>query len=397
MPPPRWSSAVTPIASPPVVLPPVRGARRRRAWRIVRRALLALLLLVVAFLALTRTGRYLARAGWEEARILARRRPIAELVADPATDRATREKLRLVLAARQFAADSLGLSTGESFTTFSRLRRDTLVLVLSGARRDTLARHTWWFPVVGRVPYKGFSDYDDARDARERLERDGLDAELRPASAFSTLGWFNDPLLSTTLRADSADLVNTVIHELVHNTFYARGGAVFNESFANFVGARGAERFFRMTGDTANVRRTVDDWTYERRRGDFYTRLNRALDSAFAAHPGDSLGRVQAGATVFAAYRSRLVRALGPAGMSPDSVERWAARVRLNNAIVLARRVYLTDLELFDMVHAREGGDVVRTTRRVIALAKDERRPFDALRRWLGVPVSDTSAARQGR
>ena len=392
-------SIVTPIASPPVALPPGPASRRRRAWRLVRRLLLALLLLVAGFLALTRTGRYLVRAAWEEGKILARRHPIAQLVADPATDRATRDKLRLVLEARQFAADSLGLRTGESFTTYSALERDTLVLVLSGARRDTLARHSWWFPVVGRVPYKGFFDFAEARRARKRLERDGLDAELRPASAFSTLGWFNDPLLSTTLHADSMDLVNTVIHELVHNTFYARGGAVFNESFANFVGARGAERFFRARGDTANARRASDDWTYERRRGDFYTRLYAALDSAFATHPGDSLGRVRAGADVYARYRTRLVQALGPPGLPPDSVARWAARVRLNNAIVLARRVYLTDLELFDMVHAREGGDVVRSTDRVIALAKGEREPFDALRRWLGIPVRerDSGGADRGR
>ena len=380
-------SVVTPIASPPVALPPTSGQRRRRVWRYIKRTLLALLLVVLAFLALTRTGRYLARAGWEEAKILSRRRSIADLVADSRTDRATGDKLRLVLEARRFAAESLALNAGESFTTYSPLTRDTLVLVLSGARRDKLARHTWWFPVVGRVPYKGFFDYDEARRERDRLERDGLDAELRPASAFSTLGWFNDPLLSTTLKADSLDLVNTVIHELVHNTFYARGGAVFNESFANFVGARGAERFFRARGDTTNARRAAEDWTYERRRGDFYTRLYRALDSAFAAHPKDSTARVRAGAEVYATYRSRLVLALGPAGLSPDSVARWASRVRLNNAIVLARRVYLTDLELFDAVHAREGNDLTRTTARMITLAKGESQPFDALRRWLGIPV----------
>jgi predicted aminopeptidase len=370
---------------------PDEQAPRRRGWRRARRiagrVLLALLLAVVAFLTLTRTGRYLARAGWEESKILARRRPLTAFIADPATAPAVRAKLALVLDARRFAAESLGLATGESFTTFSRLDRDTLVLVLSGARRDTLARHTWWFPVVGRVPYKGFFDFGEAQAARRRLEEDGLDAELRPASAFSTLGWFNDPLLPTTLRGDSLDLANTVIHELVHNTFYARGGAVFNESFANFVGARGAERFFRARGDTASARRSADDWTYERRRGDFYTRLYRALDSAFAAHPGDSAARVRAGAAVYAAYRARLVQALGPADLPADSVQAWAARVRLNNAIVLARRVYLTDLELFDMVYAREGGDVVRATRRIIALAKDEAKPFDAIRRWLGIPV----------
>src|SRR5690349_6906420 len=92
-------SVVTPIATPPVALPPGPRARRRRLWRVVKRVLLVLLLAVVGFLALTRTGRYLVRAGWEEGKILARRRPIAEIVADPSTARTTREKLRLVLAA----------------------------------------------------------------------------------------------------------------------------------------------------------------------------------------------------------------------------------------------------------------------------------------------------------
>lgn len=376
-----------PVAPTP---PPDRGQRlRRRAWRWTKRALAALLLLLLAFLALTRTGRYLARAGYEEAKILLRRRPIVELVADSTIDARTRAKLRLVLEARAFAAESLDLRARESFTTFSRLDRDTLVLVLSGARRDTLARHTWWFPVVGRVPYKGFFDFGEAREAQRRLESDGLDAELRPASAFSTLGWFNDPLLPTTLRGDSVDLVNTVIHELVHNTFYARGGAVFNESFANFVGARGAERFFLLRGDTASARRAAEDWVYERRRGDFYTRLGRSIDSAFAAHPGDSAARVAAGRTVYDAARGRLVAALGPPGLSPDSTAAWARRVRLNNAVLLARRVYLTDLELFDAVYAREGYDLVRTVERVVALAKGEDKPFDALRRWLGMATAD--------
>ena len=172
------------------------------------------------FLALTPTGRYLSRAGWEEAKILRARRPIAQLVADSATLRpGVAGKLALVLAARQFAADSIGLRVGESFTQFTQLERDTLVLVLSGAHRDRLATFSWWFPVVGRVPYKGYFDYDAARAAARRLRDRGLDVTLRPAAAFSTLGWFNDPLLSTTLALDSIGLANTVIHEATHSTF----------------------------------------------------------------------------------------------------------------------------------------------------------------------------------
>ena len=86
----------------------------------------------------------------------------------------------------------------------------------------------------------------------------GFDARLGAASAFSTLGWFNDPLLPTTVRGDSLTLANTVIHELTHNTFYASGGAVFNESFANFVGSRGAERFFRSRGQNAAADEVID-------------------------------------------------------------------------------------------------------------------------------------------
>ena len=167
-----------------------------RTRRVLAGLGLALLALLIVFF-LTPTGRYLLRAGWEEARILQRRQRIGDLVASPATDSLTRAKLRVVLEARRFATDSLGLDVEESFTRFTKLDRDTLVLVLSAAYRDRLQFRTWWFPIVGRVPYKGYFDFGAARQDAESLERRGLDTYLRPSPAFSTLGWFNDPLLST--------------------------------------------------------------------------------------------------------------------------------------------------------------------------------------------------------
>src|SRR5687767_9959941 len=98
--------------------------------------------LAVAYLVITPTGRYIARAGWEEGKILARRRSIPELIADEGTSAQTRAKLQLVLTARAFAEDSVGLKAGDSFTTYSQLDSDTLVLVLSGAYRDRLERYT---------------------------------------------------------------------------------------------------------------------------------------------------------------------------------------------------------------------------------------------------------------
>ncbi len=314
---------------------------------------LGALLLVV-----TPTGRYLVRAGYAEARILWRRTPIDRLVNDPATDAATRAKLRLVQDARRFAVDSLGLTAGESFTTYSSVDRDTLVLVVSAAYRDRLAMRTRWWPVVGRVPYQGYFDFAQAHRERDALEAAGFDAEVRPASAFSTLGWFNDPLLNTTLRADSVSLVETVIHELVHSTVWIAGDAVFNESFANFVGVHGAAWFFRARGDTVAAARVARGWAQERVLGDFYERTYAALRAAFEARPGDSrrAARLAVRDSVFAAARLRLTADVAPALGIADTA--WAAGVRLNNATLMARRVYRTGLPLFDAVLARHQGDL---------------------------------------
>jgi predicted aminopeptidase len=335
--------------------------------------------LVVAWLALSATGRYLVRAALAEGRILARRRSIVEMVRDSTTPLSVARKLRLVLEARSFAADSVGLRAKESFTTYSPLDRDTLVLVLSGAYRDRLVPKTWWFPIVGSVPYKGFFDFTAAKAAAKSLGGEGFDVYLRPSAAFSTLGWFNDPLLSTSLRADSIDLVDTIIHELTHNTFYASGQAVFNESFANFVGARGSAWFFRSRGDTAAANLADARWSDEKVLSAFWGRLYHRVDSAFKAHPNDSAARIAVRDTIYAHARRELVDDLGPQfrTIGPRTLE----RVRLDNAALLARRIYDTDLDLFDAVWMNAGRDLRRTVVRIIELAKSRPKdPFGALR-----------------
>jgi predicted aminopeptidase len=358
----------------------------RVRWGGIGLVLLGVLAGAALLVAVTPMGRYLARGAYEEARILSRRKSIGQLVADSATPPAVRAKLQLVLEARRFAVDSLGLPAKDAFTKFTQLDHDTLVLVLSGAYRDRLQAITWWFPVVGRVPYKGFFDFEEAKRAEIEMRDAGFDSYLRPSPAFSTLGFFNDPLLSTTLHDDSLEIVNTVVHELTHNKFYARGQAVFNESFASFVGARGAEQFFSSRGDTASARRVAERWGDDLLLGDVWERTFHALDSAYAnagANDSSRAARLAARDTVYARARQLLVDSVAPRLKSIDP--RYAARVRLDNASLLARRIYSTGLQDFDAVWLREDRNVRSALERIIALARQSpQSPGAAVRSWLG-------------
>ena len=350
----------------------------------MRRGILAIaVLLAVLVLISAPTACYLGRGAWEEAKILSRRQPISEIIADPRTPKDAREKLKVVLAARKYAKDSLKLRTKDSFTTYSRLDHDTLVLVVSAAYRDTLKPYTWWFPIVGRVPYKGYFDFSAAKKDAKGLADEGLDVYVRPSDAFSTLGFFNDPLLNTTLRGDSIDLANTVIHELTHNTFYASGQAPFNESFAMFVGARGAAAFFRSRGQTAAAAKVDAEWEDDKVLARFWARVISSLDSAYARHPTDKAARIAARDTVYIRTRSALVNEIAPQLKTINPV--YAQRVVLNNAALLARRVYASDLDVFDLIYEREGRNLRRSIGRIIGLAKSNpKAPFAALRGWVG-------------
>ncbi|MEO7101840.1 MAG: aminopeptidase [Gemmatimonadaceae bacterium] len=356
-----------------IIRPRVDNLRGYSGVRLLIVVVIAGLLIIIG-----PTACYLSRGAWAEAKILSRRKPISAMIADPSTPAALRAKLNVVEAARRYAHDSLGLKTGDSFTSYSYVDHDTLVLVLSAAYRDKLVPYTWWFPIVGRVPYKGYFDFDAGRKSARDLEARGFDVYLRPSAAFSTLGFFNDPLLNTTLSGDSLGLANTVIHELTHNTYYAPGSVPFNESFASFVGARGAAALFRSRGDSAAAAQVDRRWADDKLLGAFWAHTSRSLDSAFSAHPTDSMARMAARAEVYSSARTTLIDSIAPKLQTISPL--YARRVQLDNAALLANRVYGSGLESFDSLWAQDGYDLRRTIRQIIDVArKNPKAPFKAV------------------
>jgi len=331
--------------------------------------------------------RYLTRAGIEETRILQAREPITRLVADPRTDPALRDALGLVVASRDYAA-RLGLEAKETYTTYANVGRDTLLLVLQAAPRDCICAHTWKYPIVGRIPYKGFFDLDAARREADRFAAAGYDIYLRPSSAFSTLGWFNDPLLSTALTGDSVELAATVFHEIGHNTLYVKSATPFNESYAQFVGYHAAQAFFRDQGDSVLARRAADRWHDEVVLGEFYASLVSRLQALYATHP-DSVTLEQGRADAGAWAREELQ---GPvaARLRTFTIGRVPERP-VNNARLVGARIYRTRLDLFDRWFQQHGQDVRISVAALDTLMKDV--PGDSAYARLAAAVGDTLAA----
>ena len=357
--------------------------RARPRWgRLLKRifaiALGAVAAGIVFVLLISADARYIARAGIEEARLMLRRRSIDKLITDATTPAALRQRLALVLAARTFAADSLGLAVGKTYTTYVDVGRDTLLLVLSASRRDKLREVTWTYPIVGIVPYKGFFKASRARSESEHLEQQGLDVFLRPSGAFSTLGYLSDPLFSTAMSRDTMELVATVIHELAHNTLYVKSQTPFNESFASFVGYRGAEAFFRSRRDTIDAHRAAARWRDERTLDVFYAELARRLDSAYA-EPLTSARLEQVRETLFGWAREQF---RGPVGQSLETYDwRWFAQAPLNNAVIIAERLYRMDLNLFDEIYLQNNADIAETVRaiQIRVFTQPDRDPYRAL------------------
>ncbi len=196
--------------------------------------------------------------------LLSRREPITELLARPDLDPALRQRLLLAIDARRFASDSLALPDNQSYRLYADLGRPYVVWNLFATPEFSLEPQTHCFPIAGCVAYRGFYDQNRARGAAALAKQEGLDTYVAGIEAYSTLGWFADPLLNTMLRWDDQRWVAVIFHELAHQQFYLPGDTAFNESYASFVETEGLRQWRQARGLKA-----LDDGARERQREQF--------------------------------------------------------------------------------------------------------------------------------
>ncbi len=168
------------------------------------------------------------------------------LLADTTFPDSLKSKLLIVQEAKRFAIDSLGINPSENYTTVYDQRGNTSLWVVTACEPYALKDYEWTFPVLGTVSYKGFFDHKKAEKEAERLGKDGYDTSIREVTAWSTLGWFKDPVLTNFLKREEGDIAELIIHELTHGTVYIKDSVHYNENLANFVGAEGARLFMKQ-------------------------------------------------------------------------------------------------------------------------------------------------------
>ena len=191
---------------------------------------------------------YLVQAAQGQSQVMQARQPIDRLVASDSTEAALRARLELVRAARDFASRELRLPDNDSYRSYAALGRPYVVWNVVAAPEFSVLPKTWWFPITGRVAYRGYFKEDNARKFALGLQAQGYDTLVGGVSAYSTLGRFADPVLDTMMSYGDLQLVGTIFHELAHQLVYVKSDSEFNEAFAVSVERAGLARWLAARG-----------------------------------------------------------------------------------------------------------------------------------------------------
>ncbi|HZA94917.1 MAG TPA: aminopeptidase [Burkholderiaceae bacterium] len=308
-------------------------------------------------------------------------RPIPDIVADPGTAETLKQRLQRAQEIRAFASQALGLPENASYRSYADLQRPYVVWNVFAAPELSLELKQWCYPVVGCAGYRGYFDRDSADRAATELRAEGYEVNVAGVPAYSTLGWFSDPLLNTFIGGTEGQLAGLVFHELAHQVVFVGGDTTFNESFATAVEREGVRRWLGTYGNDASRKAYAQ---FAQRRSEFLDLLLRyraLLLENYQSQQADDLKRARK-QHLFARLREDYAR-LKASWDGFAGYDRFFAQ-DLTNAHLASIGAYNDLVPAFDALLAQVGGELPRfyeEVKRLAALPKERR--DDSLRGML--------------
>jgi predicted aminopeptidase len=340
---------------------------------------------LAALLSGCQTMGYYKQAIQGQYEILTNRKPINQLIANSETPPALKNKLAAVLKFREFAQRELRLPANHHYLRYVDLHRRFVVWNVHGAPEFSLKPKTWWYPIVGRLEYRGYFSEPEARSYAEKLGLKGFDVYVEGVEAYSTLGWFADPVLNTFIHHEETELAEIIFHELAHQRLFIRGDTDFNEAFATAVAQEGVRRWLQKSGQTDahgkylkaiernnQFVRLIMDTRHQLEL--LYAKRNDEVGTIGGSSPSAPAGKRMLKENVITQLRNQYEQQKSDWG-GYSGYDRWFARP-LNNAQLNTVATYYELVPAFERLLQRNGNDLevfYRDVRRLGKLPRGER------------------------
>ncbi|WP_233841944.1 aminopeptidase [Dyella sp. 2HG41-7] len=328
------------------------------------RRLIFCIVLVTVLNACAHLG-YYAHVTHGEGALLWQRRSVHKVIADPSTDPKLASRLQLSQQARQFASDRLDLPRNRSYTYFVQLQRPYVVWNVFTTKRFSVDAVLQCFPFAGCVAYRGWFDEKKAKKNAEQLRAQGNDVYVGGVSAYSTLGWFSDPILSSMMRWDDDELAGTIFHELAHQKIYVKDDSAFNESYATFVEEEGLRQWHRSRNEpVGDDRDQVMSDEFTRLVLDLRERLKKLYASG-----ADEQSMAAGKQREIEGFRARYAAWRDKNWPNDHRYDKWVAQP-INNATLLPFGLYDQWVPAFAAIFKHANGQWPEFFERVRVLAK---------------------------
>lgn len=315
---------------------------------------------------------YISKLGWHQSYINFHSIPIKEVLEDQEIDIELKAKIRFVQEVKRFGEERLGLKETKNYSKYFETR-GPILYVLTASRKDKLELYSWKFPIIGRVTYKSFFRLKDALKEKEKLNEKGFDTFIQSVCAYSTLGWFRDPIFSSLLDLEEPILANVILHEMVHGTIYFKGETEFNEQIATFIGNRGTIEFliekYGIDSEKVLFARDYqdDDYLFSKWIDQVCKELSEFYDQSISIE--EKLRRRE---EVFESIKERFKEI--KVKLKTEAYKNFD-RIKINNAVLLAYRRYIHQLDRLEAIYKNLGGDL----RRFINFLKELKSPGKSL------------------